>query len=78
MAALASELRIPSLVAKLLVGRGVGKPEAARRFLAPSLADLHDPYRMRGMRAAVDRLRRACGTGETILIYGDYDVDGTT
>lgn len=78
VAALASELHLPPLVARLLVQRGVRSSEAARRFLAPSLADLHDPYRMLGMRAAVDRLRRACAAGENILLYGDYDVDGTT
>lgn len=78
VAALASDLRIPALVARLLLQRGVSNPEDARRFLAPALADLHDPYRMLGMRAAVDRLCRACAASENILIYGDYDVDGTT
>ena len=53
-------------------------PEAARRFLAPSLDDLHDPMLMRGMPEAMERLRRAIRDREKILIYGDYDVDGTS
>ncbi len=77
-AALASELRVPPLLAGLLAQRGFADPDEARRFLAPSLADLHDPYRMLGMRTAVERLRRACSAGENILIYGDYDADGAT
>ena len=58
--------------------RELGDPEAARRFLHPSLADLHAPGALRGMQEAVARLRRAIAGGEQILIYGDYDVDGTT
>ena len=75
---LAGQLAIPELVARLLVLRGAGDAEQAHRFLNPSLSDLHDPYRMQGMREAVERLRRACANGEKILIYGDYDVDGAT
>ena len=52
--------------------------EQAQKFLSPSLQDLHDPYLMTGLRAAVERLNAAIERGETILIYGDYDVDGTT
>ena len=52
--------------------------EQAHKFLSPSLADLHSPYLMTGLRAAVERLRAAIERGETVLIYGDYDVDGTT
>ena len=75
---LGSSLRVPPLLARLLVQRGWTDPAEAHRFLYPSLDHLHDPYRMLGMRAAVDRLRRAVARGEKILIYGDYDVDGTT
>jgi single-stranded-DNA-specific exonuclease len=75
---LSAELGIASLAAKVLVRRGYSDPAAARRFLRPSLDDLFDPYLMLGMQPAVDRLRRAIHGGEKILIYGDYDVDGTT
>jgi single-stranded-DNA-specific exonuclease len=75
---LAKELAIPELISRLLILRGITGAQQAARFLRPSLSDLHDPYRMLGMRAAVDRLRRACATGEKILVYGDYDADGTT
>ena len=56
----------------------MGDPEAARRFLSPSLSDLHEARLMLGMDTALARLRRAIAAGEGILIYGDYDVDGTT
>jgi len=77
-AGLAAALGIRPPAARVLCGRGFYDPEAARRFLRPSLADLHDPYLLCGMREAVDRLRRAIACRERILIYGDYDVDGTT
>ena len=73
-----NELQISRLTARLLTQRGVRRPEDAFRFLHPGLDDLHDPYRMHGMRAAVERLRRAIARREGILIYGDYDVDGAT
>jgi single-stranded-DNA-specific exonuclease len=77
-----SKLKIPasalSVLADLLVGRGIDEPEAAMRFLAPSLDHLHDPLRMSGMKSALDRLEAALERKEKILIYGDYDVDGTT
>jgi len=66
------------VLADLLVGRGINEPETAARFLAPDLSDLHDPLRMSGMKAAVDRMEAALERKEKILIYGDYDVDGTT
>jgi single-stranded-DNA-specific exonuclease len=62
----------------LLVTRGIDRPEAAVRFLAPSLSHLHSPYLMTGMKNAVDRVEAAIERKERILIYGDYDVDGTT
>ncbi len=62
----------------LLVRRGIDEPEAARRFLVPELAHLHDPLQMSGMKSALDRLEAAVERKEKVLIYGDYDVDGTT
>ena len=76
--ALAAALGIRLPAARVLLARELGDPEAARRFLDPSLADLHPPGALRGMQEAVARLRRAIAGGEQILIYGDYDVDGTT
>src|SRR3984885_5946943 len=77
-----SKLRVPAsglpVLADLLVTRGIDEPEAAARFLAPALADLHDPLLMSGMKPAIDRLEGALERKEKILIYGDYDVDGTT
>jgi single-stranded-DNA-specific exonuclease len=67
-----------SLLARLLVARGIADLDSAGRFLAPSLAHLHSPYAMKGMPAAVERLAAAIARKEGILIYGDYDVDGTT
>ena len=66
------------VVADLLVRRGIEEPEAARRFLMPELSHLHDPLQMSGMKLALDRLEAAVERKETVLIYGDYDVDGTT
>ncbi len=74
---LSRELGVLPLVARLLVQRGVREPEAAHAFLHPLLKQFHDPSRMAGMTAAVERLRRAIARQEKILIYGDYDVDGT-
>jgi single-stranded-DNA-specific exonuclease len=77
-----SKLKIPPsavpVLADLLVGRGIDEAETAARFLSPVLADLHDPLRMSGMKSALDRLEAALERKERILIYGDYDVDGTT
>jgi single-stranded-DNA-specific exonuclease len=75
---LGAELGIGSLAAKVLAARGFTDAESARRFLHPSLADLDDPFGLRDMEPAVERLRTAIAAGEQILIYGDYDVDGTT
>ena len=76
--ALRAALKITAPAAQALVSRGLGDPTAARRFLAPSLDELCDPFAMRDMRCAVERLRQAIRDREPILIYGDYDVDGTT
>ncbi len=75
---LAAEVGIDRVLAGLLVQRGVRTFEEARSFFRPSLDNLHDPFLMKDMDVAVERLRRAIVSGEKILIYGDYDVDGTT
>src|SRR5947207_5487657 len=75
---LASTLGVSPIVAHLLIARGHEDAESARSFLNPSLEQLHDPYLMRGMSGAVQRLLQAIDNQEPILIYGDYDVDGTT
>ena len=75
---LSSELGVDPVLAALLVQRGVHTFEQARSFFRPSLDDLHDPFLMTDMEKAVERVYQAVSTGEKILIYGDYDVDGTT
>lgn len=76
--ALAGELDAPLAAAHVLVNRGVGTPSEARRFLEPSLADLHDPWLLRDVDRAVERIERALAAGESIFLHGDYDVDGIT
>ncbi|WP_264519847.1 single-stranded-DNA-specific exonuclease RecJ [Flavobacterium sp. N1994] len=76
--ALASQLNVDELVATLLVQRGIETFDEARQFFRPSLADLHDPYLMKDMDKAVTRIETAIANGENILVFGDYDVDGTT
>ncbi|TMM59111.1 single-stranded-DNA-specific exonuclease RecJ [Maribacter algarum] len=75
---LASELKIDSLVAHLLLQRGISTYETAKKFFRPQLSDLHDPFLMKDMDVAVARIETAIAEGENILVYGDYDVDGTT
>lgn len=75
---LATEVGIDKVLAGLLVQRGVETFEQARSFFRPSLDNLHDPFLMKDMDVAVERLREAVTSGEKILVYGDYDVDGTT
>ncbi|MCB0374406.1 MAG: single-stranded-DNA-specific exonuclease RecJ [Sinomicrobium sp.] len=75
---LARALNVDALVASLLLQRGIMTFEEARRFFRPSLQDLHDPYLMKDMDKAVMRIEKAIAEGENILVYGDYDVDGTT
>lgn len=72
------ELGVQPLTAKVLASRGFTDAERAAIFLSPSIEHLHDPYLLAGMKEAVARLRRAIEQREKILIYGDYDVDGTT
>ena len=75
---LAAEVGIDRVLAELLVKRGVETFDQARSFFRPSLSDLHDPFLMKDMDVAVERLHKAITEGERILVYGDYDVDGTT
>lgn len=78
VANLAAALKIEPLLSKLLVQRGITTFDAARQFFRPSLAALHDPFLMKDMHKAVNRLEIAFETDEKILVFGDYDVDGTT
>jgi single-stranded-DNA-specific exonuclease len=77
-AALSTALKIGMPAARVLCARGFSNAAAARAFLSPAIEALHDPFLMRDMREAVERLRGAIDRREKILIYGDYDVDGTT
>jgi single-stranded-DNA-specific exonuclease len=77
-AELSRAANLPLIVAELLIARGVRTIEDVDRFLNPQLTHLHDPYQMSGMRAAVPRVQQAIEKREPVLIYGDYDVDGTT
>ena len=75
---LSAELGIDRVLAELLVRRGVETFEQARAFFRPDLKDLHDPFLMKDMDLAVERVHKAVTSKEKILVYGDYDVDGTT
>ncbi|WP_299521850.1 single-stranded-DNA-specific exonuclease RecJ [uncultured Lutibacter sp.] len=75
---LAQELGVENTIAKLLVNRGIETFEQAKDFFRPNLNNLHNPYLMKDMDCAVSRIEKAISEGENILIYGDYDVDGTT
>ena len=75
---LTNELDISPVAARILAGRGIRTAAQARSYIRPSLESLHDPFLMRDMGAAVDRLCRAIDNHERIMVYGDYDVDGTT
>jgi single-stranded-DNA-specific exonuclease len=75
---LSRQLDCPPPIASLLISRGITDPAAAHTFFNPSMDDLHDPLLMLGMKPAVERIQRAVLASEPILIYGDYDVDGTT
>ena len=76
--ALSAELGMPMVLTNLLVQRGIDTTEKAKKFFSPSLDDLHDPFLMKDMDKAVERIERAVKAGEKVMIYGDYDVDGTT
>ena len=75
---LSDEIGISPVLCRLLRKRGVQTAAEAKKFFRPSLLDLHDPFLMDGMDAAVARINKALGRKERILVYGDYDVDGTT
>jgi single-stranded-DNA-specific exonuclease len=75
---LASELNISKTLASLLIQRGITTFEEAKRFFRPTIEDLHDPFLMKDMDTAVLRIQSAIKNNEKILVYGDYDVDGTT
>lgn len=75
---LSEEIGISPVLCRLLHKRGIRTAAEAKKFFRPSLLDLHDPFLMDGMDAAVNRINKALGRKERILVYGDYDVDGTT
>ena len=75
---LGRELNINPFLTAILLQRGIDSIQAARKFFRPSLTELHDPFLMKDMNEAVTRIRKAIDLNEKILIYGDYDVDGTT
>lgn len=76
--ALAAELGVRPVTAALLIARGSDTAEKARRFINPGPGDIHDPCLLKGMNEAVERIFQAINCGEKILVWGDYDVDGTT
>ena len=75
---LAEEMRLSLVVAQILVSRGIRTADEARGFFRPQLQELHDPFLMKDMDRAVERLNEAMGQRERIMVYGDYDVDGCT
>ena len=75
---LLSVLKISPVICDILVKRGVVTFEESKKYFRPELADLHDPWLMKDMDKAVDRIIRAVHNNEKILVFGDYDVDGTT
>jgi single-stranded-DNA-specific exonuclease len=74
---LAKEINVPETIARILFRRGITTYQLAKEFFRPQLSDLHDPFLMQGMEQAVVRILRAIKTQERLLIFGDYDVDGT-
>ncbi|MGL5272759.1 MAG: single-stranded-DNA-specific exonuclease RecJ, partial [Phocaeicola sp.] len=76
--ALARELAISPVLGQLLLDRGITSTSEAKKFFRPKLSDLHDPFLMKDMELAVKRLNKSLVNKERILVYGDYDVDGTT
>ncbi len=78
IADLSKQLNISSTLAKLLAQRGITSYEEAKKFFRPAISDLHDPFLMKDMDKAVTRIEQAISGNENILVYGDYDVDGTT
>ncbi|MBF0618976.1 MAG: single-stranded-DNA-specific exonuclease RecJ [Candidatus Omnitrophica bacterium] len=77
-AGLAKELNVHPVIAQILLNRGINDPVIAASFLKPDLARLYDPFLLKDMDKAVSRLKQAVASGENVLVYGDYDVDGVT
>ena len=75
---LSQALQVDPIIAQLLVERGIDSFDKAKQFFRPSLEELHDPFLMKDMDKAIARIEQAIAKGENILVYGDYDVDGTT
>lgn len=75
---LAKDLNVSEIIAHLLVLRGINSFDQAKKFFRPKLSDLHDPFLMKNMCSAIQRIDEAINNKEKILVYGDYDVDGTT
>ncbi len=75
---LSEVLNVDGLVAQLLIQRGIDSYEKAKKYFRPQVSDLHDPFLMKDMDVAVERIENAISSNENILVYGDYDVDGTT
>ncbi|MEC7173049.1 MAG: DHH family phosphoesterase, partial [Bacteroidota bacterium] len=75
---LQKQIGVPYEIACILIQRGIEDYDTAKSFFRPELSDLHDPFLMLGMKKAVDRIFQAFDRGEKIMVYGDYDVDGTT
>ena len=75
---LTEDLKLSSVIAALLISRGHDTPEKANKFLDPQISDLHEPFLLKDLQKAVARILKAVEDGEKILVWGDYDVDGTT
>ncbi len=75
---LSSEINTPDLLSAILIQRGIDTFDKAKKYFSPQLSDLYDPFLMKDMEKAVDRILKAIDNQENILVYGDYDVDGTT
>ncbi|MFT4856915.1 MAG: single-stranded-DNA-specific exonuclease, partial [Planctomycetota bacterium] len=75
---LGKEINVNPILANILINRGVSSFEDAKQYFRPSLSELHDPFLMKDMAEAVDRIQEAIANEEQIMVYGDYDVDGTT
>src|SRR6476469_7516788 len=76
--ALAESLKVHPLISRILVGRGIENFEEAKKYFRPDTTQLYDPFLMKDMNLAVDRILVAIDRKEKILIFGDYDVDGTS
>ena len=75
---LTSELNAPDIIAKMLVQRGIDSTDKVKKFFNPRIGDMHDPFLMKDMDKAIDRIQKAQENKEGVLVFGDYDVDGTT